>query len=1423
MSTLSGAKNKKGFTLIELIITVGIIVVLCGVSIPGIFAINKQLEMMRADSIAREIYIASQNKLEQDKKSGVIDTLKNQDIPKFENYKPGDYGDNNNWRELGCISSTDAGASGKLQYVLPSSVYNQIPGDYVIEINPSTGDVYGVFYKEYKKGTQLASLYQPDQDSGLYINRDKTYRQDEYVGYYGGSDARKAYDDGFGTAISVSNGEELNVNVTLPRSATVTGNSLSLGLNDSVRVKIRLKDESGNRKTITASGSAISFTNSLPVKVNSDTTGRTSANADLTSITLNTVLDQIREDASQPNYAFNATGKTALGLVAGENIVANIDAAITYEGTLLTTTIQSSSHNVKFNSLYRSKITETDGGVNQQTIKIDTLRHLNNLRSDLVNDFVFNDIDSVNIAQTADIGFKDREVNLNPIENVTLFGGMAELNGGQALMTGIASFDGQGNELLNFNIAGTDPVNASATGLFSQTNCEIKNTRLVNPIVTGASDTGALVGHVYGGETSIIDRCGVYLRNNNAEKNTNYKVSLDIQNNHIVKVATGVSEAENIGGLIGRADSGTLIKNSFAAIGVKKDTIHEKIGGFIGNSSGTISNCYSSGYVREGTAAGSVYGSANTGGFAGTVSAGTIKNCYSTADVKTSGSTSGGFAGTVAGTIQDSISYGKLVGANSTSCVFGNRLTGGIFTNCKYLQYSNYNDTYTGTYSGVTATSSPATADNTETNTHRYNDLYFNSKIFPFPLISKLGGGGILSHYGDWPVNREEKEADIQLVYYEKYDNGEIRLYSEKMDTLYSQEDLDGNNTSANYVLQDGYAIISKYSDITKFRVKSTLLNNGANNTSSFATTENGYTVYKLPVKCQGTKGTTSPSNIYSQFRITKYQRSGGGGWDENQNKMDYYFCPSLAKAIEISNPVHSESRTMYVRTARQLNNIGRFDLFWNSANNGGFTALNYVQELDINFANYTKNYYNIYGYDVNSTSGTYRNQPIGVDGDTFRYTYDGGGYEIIDYKLSLNGSGTGYLGLFGMIEDAHIKNLHMYASTPNNTYSSSSGYIHRNYDTSSHSIAAGTIAGVSLDSTIENSSACGYTVAMEIPGSWTEDSPHNILAGGLVGANFGTIKNCSADNKRIGAYNVRFNTTSQNIYTDNVGLAGIAGYDNGRIENCYAGTSYNIDTGTNGQGEYSQKYLGGVSTELPISNPPEQSTPHLQTKNSYSFCENISTECIKYAVSPATENCYYLDGCLPSTGVIPGTTAVSYTELHNLASELNSGTTGNPFGKAVTTVKYNPILEVNYPFPAVVKNINGRIHYGDWPAGTIETRGTVGVLKVIKDGNEVSYSYKFRVYGDSRDSDTVQSEAPVGVTAPDVSGLDDGEYYYAFGVGLSGTWSWTNGAIKEDTDLPMTDITDYIPEDIADPVDITFTGATTTYSFNCPWEEPGQ
>ncbi len=98
MSTLSGAKNKKGFTLIELIITVGIIVVLCGVSIPGIFAINKQLEMMRADSIAREIYIASQNKLEQDKKSGVIDTLKNQDIPKFENYKPGDYGDNNNWR-----------------------------------------------------------------------------------------------------------------------------------------------------------------------------------------------------------------------------------------------------------------------------------------------------------------------------------------------------------------------------------------------------------------------------------------------------------------------------------------------------------------------------------------------------------------------------------------------------------------------------------------------------------------------------------------------------------------------------------------------------------------------------------------------------------------------------------------------------------------------------------------------------------------------------------------------------------------------------------------------------------------------------------------------------------------------------------------------------------------------------------------------------------------------------------------------------------------------------------------------------------------------------------------------------------------------------------------------------------------------------
>jgi hypothetical protein len=91
-----------------------------------------------------------------------------------------------------------------------------------------------------------------------------------------------------------------------------------------------------------------------------------------------------------------------------------------------------------------------------------------------------------------------------------------------------------------------------------------------------------------------------------------------------------IKGAKFMGGLIGK-NQGT-VSNSYAIVSIYDETdyygavsLAESLGGFTGYSSGSISYCYSTGFVDSGY---------NSGGFAG-VSTGTVSSCFW--DVNTSG------------------------------------------------------------------------------------------------------------------------------------------------------------------------------------------------------------------------------------------------------------------------------------------------------------------------------------------------------------------------------------------------------------------------------------------------------------------------------------------------------------------------------------------------------------------------------------------------------------------------------------------------------------------------------------------------------------------------------------------------------------------------------------------------------------------
>ena len=145
----------------EMLVTVSLIVILLGISVIGIADWSKKIKMAELDNQAKIIYLEAQNQLSAMEAEGSLPKFYEDYFKAVEGGTSGAYSDRkltvddmpqdydfelykNFYLGLYYFSDEEAVAS----VVIPADSLSNDYGHYMMEINPVTGDLYGVFYWE---------------------------------------------------------------------------------------------------------------------------------------------------------------------------------------------------------------------------------------------------------------------------------------------------------------------------------------------------------------------------------------------------------------------------------------------------------------------------------------------------------------------------------------------------------------------------------------------------------------------------------------------------------------------------------------------------------------------------------------------------------------------------------------------------------------------------------------------------------------------------------------------------------------------------------------------------------------------------------------------------------------------------------------------------------------------------------------------------------------------------------------------------------------------------------------------------------------------------------------------------------------------------------------------------------------------------
>ncbi len=196
-------RAKKGFTLVEMLIVIAVLVIIMAVAVPNAAGYVKRIKLMELDDSARSIFMAVQNKMTVMKQAGVnlkdLEGRSTYDGNKYpyvfeqddSTIPPAGVSENTNYndpepRYLKIVVGEDGhGTDNPLVSVstIEGQLYNH---NYVIEYDATTGRVFGVFYSEESDLSQYPASYMTKDDIEDSRAFETRLKADKLVGYYGG-------------------------------------------------------------------------------------------------------------------------------------------------------------------------------------------------------------------------------------------------------------------------------------------------------------------------------------------------------------------------------------------------------------------------------------------------------------------------------------------------------------------------------------------------------------------------------------------------------------------------------------------------------------------------------------------------------------------------------------------------------------------------------------------------------------------------------------------------------------------------------------------------------------------------------------------------------------------------------------------------------------------------------------------------------------------------------------------------------------------------------------------------------------------------------------------------------------------------------------------------------------------------------------
>ncbi len=543
----------KGFSLVEMLAVVAIIVILLGVSGVGVIYYRNWLKLTELDNAARSIYMAAENRavlLSGERRLGGL--VKGGGEVTLTRLSGGDGG------TAAYVVTRD---DGNLSQLLPVGTIDPalLEGDFYIVYEPVSGSVTDVFYAEQPIERLEEADYSAFYSKWSSAGRTARMRAEPMLGYYGGGTAEGEAGETLPTpqlTVLIRNEERLTVEVSywLPGELQADGGTLR----------------------VTAGGAELTDQPGRQLESTSRPEG------DGTRYTTVWVLDELAGQTGGPPLRFQDLNT---GLVPGADLT--VQASLSYSPDRAPLTASD-----RDNSLFA----EGSGGA---TALIKNLRHLQNLSA------AFSGVKGKTGAeQASDILCRTNETypdyEFQPIQN-------------DALRT----YNGGGRELQELYIPRSDGPAGLFAGLSGTPDApwSLTEVRLVNAQVAGGTDpAGALAGEL--GGCGSITGCRVWwedegqpnLRGRLGSDEAGYQFmvtgrqtggligsiregAVTIQSSF---AATTLSGTECTGGLIGAMSGRVEITGSYAGCYLTGPAA----AGLIGSADlVTLTDCYASGFI----------------------------------------------------------------------------------------------------------------------------------------------------------------------------------------------------------------------------------------------------------------------------------------------------------------------------------------------------------------------------------------------------------------------------------------------------------------------------------------------------------------------------------------------------------------------------------------------------------------------------------------------------------------------------------------------------------------------------------------------------------------------------------------------------------------------------------------------------------